>query len=279
MKLRIANHETFGNVRYTIHNGELMFAGSDIVKGLKLTNNTMLIDCVEPDDKCELEVNEKETERTVSTLMINPCGLQSLISSCRMNIKSDAREYKRWLIKDIGIKAIKELELSSTDKSILDAIHKAYSKPEVKASTPEPIKKVTLKTEEKLYSRREIPELLGTTRNTLQRCLTDNLKWVSPYGNLYADVENKGYAVREGGTSNIFKFTESGLNEIKKALGFDDECNSFIGKRFGKLTVLMKADGNKWFCECDCGNTSTPTKGNLINGNSKSCGKCSRGIN
>ncbi len=275
MKLRVANHETFGNVRYTIHNGELLYAGSDVIKGLKLTNNTMLIDCVEPDDKCELEVDEKETARTISTLMINPCGLQSLISSCRMNIKADAREYKRWLIKDVGLKAIKELELSSTDKSILDAIHKAYSKPEVKAATPEPVAKVTAKTEEKLYSRRELCESLNINRNTLKRCLVNDLKWVTPSGNIYVDAENKGYAVRENGASNRFKFTESGLNTIKKALG-DDECNRFIGRRFGKLTVLMKADGNKWFCECDCGNTSTPTRGNLINGNSKSCGKCSR---
>ena len=48
------------------------------------------------------------------------------------------------------------------------------------------------------------------------------------------------------------------------------------GMRFGKLTVISKADGYKWNCLCDCGNATTPTEHNLLAGKSTSCGNCGR---
>ena len=48
------------------------------------------------------------------------------------------------------------------------------------------------------------------------------------------------------------------------------------GMRFGKLTVISKADGYKWNCVCDCGNATTPTEHNLLAGKSTSCGNCGR---
>lgn len=56
---------------------------------------------------------------------------------------------------------------------------------------------------------------------------------------------------------------------------FEDLTN----QRFGKLTVL-EADHKKngatyWLCQCDCGNKSLVTTGDLKRGNSISCG-CSR---
>ena len=57
--------------------------------------------------------------------------------------------------------------------------------------------------------------------------------------------------------------------------------NSFfkneIGKKYGRLTVLNRADNSKfgtarWNCICDCGNLVTINAGTLRNGQTKSCG-------
>jgi hypothetical protein len=50
---------------------------------------------------------------------------------------------------------------------------------------------------------------------------------------------------------------------------------NFIGRRFGKLTVVK---GERFTrrstvtCLCDCGNTALPTVNSLLTGNTKSCG-------
>lgn len=49
------------------------------------------------------------------------------------------------------------------------------------------------------------------------------------------------------------------------------------GQRFGRLTVIKPQGKNKfnnylWLCRCDCGNEITVLSGNLLKGNTKSCG-------
>lgn len=53
------------------------------------------------------------------------------------------------------------------------------------------------------------------------------------------------------------------------------------GKRFGKLTVLSRAENSKantakWLCRCDCGNTCIVYGSSLRRGQTQSCG-CLRG--
>lgn len=54
--------------------------------------------------------------------------------------------------------------------------------------------------------------------------------------------------------------------------------NSFEGKRFGRLLVIMylppipESTHSKWFCICDCGNISLATSFSLTSGHTKSCG-------
>lgn len=46
-------------------------------------------------------------------------------------------------------------------------------------------------------------------------------------------------------------------------------------RKFGRLTVVSSAGSNGrplWNCLCDCGNTPVVKAGNLVSGNSKSCG-------
>lgn len=50
-----------------------------------------------------------------------------------------------------------------------------------------------------------------------------------------------------------------------------------IGKRYGKLTVVSKVDGEdkshtKYICKCDCGNTKEIRRSSLLSGSTKSCG-------
>ena len=44
------------------------------------------------------------------------------------------------------------------------------------------------------------------------------------------------------------------------------------GQRFGRLTVVEKADKDKWKCVCDCGNEKIVGQYSLIHGDTKSCG-------
>ena len=52
--------------------------------------------------------------------------------------------------------------------------------------------------------------------------------------------------------------------------------NSFVGKRFGKLTVVQFDHSYKrnqwWLCRCDCGNEKVVFRGSLTSGDIISCG-------
>ena len=54
--------------------------------------------------------------------------------------------------------------------------------------------------------------------------------------------------------------------------------SDMIGKRFGRLTVISKADKKKstnayWICLCDCGNVTDPIFGSSLTlGRTRSCG-------
>lgn len=56
-----------------------------------------------------------------------------------------------------------------------------------------------------------------------------------------------------------------------------DINKSYIGKKFGKLTVIKLVSGNnatnrKYLCKCDCGNEKITSEENLRRGHCKSCG-------
>ena len=54
-------------------------------------------------------------------------------------------------------------------------------------------------------------------------------------------------------------------------------CKNEIGNRYGKLTVLSRAEDKRhgeaaWLCQCDCGNTCIVAGTHLRNGSVQSCG-------
>ncbi len=57
------------------------------------------------------------------------------------------------------------------------------------------------------------------------------------------------------------------------------KVEELIGKRFGRLVVLGKADDCRHImCKCDCGNIATVNRGSVLRGNTKSCGCLRREI-
>lgn len=55
------------------------------------------------------------------------------------------------------------------------------------------------------------------------------------------------------------------------------QTKDLIGKKFGKLTVIEKTEKREcgyvvWKCLCECGNITHVTSGNLLSGNTFSCG-------
>lgn len=55
------------------------------------------------------------------------------------------------------------------------------------------------------------------------------------------------------------------------------KAKDITGQRFGRLTALGpvgrdKGSGMIWFCQCDCGNTTTVVQGRLCANRTKSCG-------
>jgi len=68
---------------------------------------------------------------------------------------------------------------------------------------------------------------------------------------------------------------DSLLSEVKRlAMG---KLINLKGKKFGRLTVIKRAENNKWgytrwLCKCDCGNEKVVDGNSLRNGHTKSCG-------
>lgn len=55
------------------------------------------------------------------------------------------------------------------------------------------------------------------------------------------------------------------------------QCKDITGERFGRLTVVARADNSRskkarWLCQCDCGKAVVVCTGSLNSGNTKTCG-------
>jgi hypothetical protein len=54
--------------------------------------------------------------------------------------------------------------------------------------------------------------------------------------------------------------------------------NDFIGEKFGKLTIIARAEKHKtrntyyFICQCDCGNVCKKLRQDMVSGNTTSCG-------
>ena len=71
--------------------------------------------------------------------------------------------------------------------------------------------------------------------------------------------------------------TKKAEKKKKKA----DKCPNLVGNRYGRLKVMAldepHASYRMWRCHCDCGDEITIREGNLLSGNTRSCG-CLAGL-
>ena len=47
---------------------------------------------------------------------------------------------------------------------------------------------------------------------------------------------------------------------------------NIANNRYGQLVAIKELNSHKWLCKCDCGNMCEVIRGNLISGNTQSCG-------
>lgn len=64
--------------------------------------------------------------------------------------------------------------------------------------------------------------------------------------------------------------TKSNLQKIQKMN--QAVKKSYIGHKFGMLTIIEELGNNKVLCHCDCGNTVETYQNNVVSGITKSCG-------
>lgn len=87
------------------------------------------------------------------------------------------------------------------------------------------------------------------------------------------DCGNTKIVTTDGLKYNTTKSCGCLNNEKRKS-----RYNDLTGKKIGKLTVLKKEKERShfgtinWLCQCDCGNKVVVMSGNLVTGNSTSCG-------
>lgn len=77
---------------------------------------------------------------------------------------------------------------------------------------------------------------------------------------------------------NLLRGNTKSCGCLRKESASKRQSRNLIGKKFGKLTVLVQAGfdksrkNSKWLCRCDCGKMCVVLAGNLTRGETKSCG-------
>jgi hypothetical protein len=76
---------------------------------------------------------------------------------------------------------------------------------------------------------------------------------------------------------NIISVRADGLKRLPNSCPNCRYNNNYIGKKFGRLTVIDKGHTDKnghiyWVCKCECGNEKEVSGTNLKEGRTQSCG-------
>ena len=92
-------------------------------------------------------------------------------------------------------------------------------------------------------------------------------------------------SISTSSTTSIKKAEKTGKTEktekTEKKKKKADKCPNLVGNRYGRLKVMAldepHASFRMWRCHCDCGDEITIREGNLLSGNTRSCG-CLAGL-
>lgn len=318
LKFKVTNHDDFGRMRYALNNGEVVFSVTDIVRSLGLPNTSVIDACVDEGDVNNISINEIETGRIVNERTVNLCGIQSLLSACHskvdikkfkkwvvkdissnlMNI-SEISEEDAIILRIIHANdnKTKAENLVKYKEIICKNLSENKSIPCINTEI-----KASLKGAEKTYNQNEIRDMLGISSKYISHYIRSR-GWSNNHRATLEAIKD-GYCVEiKKNRRYTFVLTEKAVDEINESFRSNnlDRSNKhdanpemnllnsadITGFKFGKLKVIGKYDDGKpvknmhgkWICECECGKTTTPTKGNLISGNTKSCGHHGKYIN
>ena len=91
------HHEQFGNVRTTIHEGEIWFVAGDVCSALGISNQRDAVASLDDDEKSGVGITDPHGRMQI-TNCVNEPGLYSLIFRSR---KKSAIAFKRWVKHDV----------------------------------------------------------------------------------------------------------------------------------------------------------------------------------
>ena len=92
--LQIFRNEEFGQVRTIKSNNNIWFAAKDVCEILELTNTTVAIQNLDPDEVTKLNLGSQYGE----TNFINESGLYALIIRSR---KPEAKKFRKWITSEV----------------------------------------------------------------------------------------------------------------------------------------------------------------------------------
>ncbi|MFQ7110295.1 MAG: Bro-N domain-containing protein [Anaerovoracaceae bacterium] len=237
--LTVFKNEQFGEVRVIDQNGEPWFVGKDVAEILGYANTPKAIrDHVDDEDKLTERIVLSGQNR--EAVIINESGLYSLILSSKL---PQAKQFKRWVTSEV-LPSIRKTGSYATPKSKDERLHvmemnarsrmaQTYLKlanvdtlsdtyktvlvskaSEVLAG--EPILPLPVSKHDKVYSAKEIGEILGISANKVGRIANEHNLKIPEYGEYRRDKSR--YSAKEVDTWVYF---ETAIAEFSKILGIE----------------------------------------------------------
>lgn len=237
--LTVFKNKQFGEVRVIEQNGEPWFLGKDVAEILGYANTPKAIrDHVDDEDKLTERIVLSGQNR--EAVIINESGLYSLILSSKL---PQAKQFKRWVTSEV-LPSIRKTGSYATPKSKDERLHvmemnarsrmaQTYLKlanvdtlsdtyktvlvskaSEVLAG--EPILPLPVSKHDKVYSAKEIGEILGISANKVGRIANEHNLKIPEYGEYRRDKSQ--YSAKEVDTWVYF---ETAIAEFSKILGIE----------------------------------------------------------
>lgn len=120
--LAIFKNDNLGEVRTVVINDEVWFVLTDVCRVLGLSNSRVVAERLEEDERCKLDLH-----RQGETWCTNEFGLYSVILR---SDKPNAKQFRRWITRDVIPEIRKTGSYSKSPKSFKEALYLAYKQQE-----------------------------------------------------------------------------------------------------------------------------------------------------
>ena len=118
-ELQIFTHEQFGQIRTVMKDSEPWFVAADVCRALEISNPSMALDRLDPDEKMTLSSTDSHSgQRGGAQMMniVNEPGLYTLVLGSR---KKEAKAFKKWITHDV-VPSIRKHGLYAVDEVLAD---------------------------------------------------------------------------------------------------------------------------------------------------------------